>query len=148
MSQQRLLSSAIFLVCLSACSQAEPTVDYASLFEGINKEETQALQSGSAAGAASFFLEDGVVLPPDGNVIRGREAIRAFWGSSTARILEITTETIAAGGHGDTGFLSGKYRITTQVDTAAPRVAQGTFMMVFRRVGERWLIAQDMWTSS
>ena len=138
----------LLLAILTACSRAEPAVDYVTLFESINAGETAALQAGNPTKAASYFAEDGVVLPPSGNVISGREAITAFWGSGTSRIVELNTRTIAAGGSGNTGYLSGEYQIATQTRAESPQRAHGTFLMVFHKRGQRWEITQDIWTAA
>src|SRR5262245_20460390 len=56
---------------------------------------------------AGLYAEDGLVLPPAGGSVRGREAIRKFWSNSSRRSLSFNM--LQKNVCGETGFFVGTY---------------------------------------
>lgn len=116
--------------------------------ERANALELEAIVEGDAAGAARFFVQDALLLPPDGSIIRGREAIERYWAPSPGtRITSANTETVRFEVEGNQATLVGTYTLSTESRDGRAAFG-GTFFMVWRQVtaGE-WRIVVDTWTS-
>lgn len=116
--------------------------------ERVNAAELAAVVRGDARAAAAYYTADAVLLPPDGSVVRGRPAVEAFWAAGRGTtITDVETRTVAAGGAGEMAYLAGTYALTSRAGRGAPARVGGTFLLVFRREGDGWRIAQDIWTT-
>lgn len=110
-----------------------------------NEQELDAVVRGDAAAAASWFLDDAILLPPTGDLVRGREAIQRFWTPTPGtRILGADTRVEAFDVDGDLAYLVGSYDLESATDGRTSVVA-GRFFMVWRRTPGGWRIAVDMW---
>lgn len=148
-SRLALLFQAVLLlaVCPIVLSGQTP-----SLFEQVQTEvvaandaELAAVVGGDAEAAASWFLDDATLLPPDGTRVVGRDAIREFWtptpGTTITRA-QTSVETFDF--RADLAYLAGSYELEV-VTRGESDVSTGRFLMVWRRTPEGWRIAVDMW---
>ncbi|MFW6202463.1 MAG: YybH family protein [Gemmatimonadota bacterium] len=117
--------------------------------EALNDELLARLGRGDANGAAAFYTPDALLLPPDGRVIRGREAIRSFWAETVAstRILRSASNAtdVRHDGRGLAGVV-GRYALVTSTDGGAAVESRGTTLLVWRLTRDGWRIHADMWT--
>ena len=70
----QVIVSAICL-CLSAPAMAQ---DKATI-QSLNDKFAQAFNAGDAAAVAALYTDDAVILPPGAEMMKGKNAIRAFW---------------------------------------------------------------------
>jgi ketosteroid isomerase-like protein len=108
---------------------------------------------------ASLYAEDGLVLPPSGGAIKGRDAIRSYWSGSSRRALafNVLQKTVC----GEAGFFVGRYGARdartgrflmagSPLALAANRretTVSGNFTLGLRRADDgKWRISTDMWT--
>jgi len=84
-------------------------------------------------------------MPPNGNIIEGRESIQAFWqgfidtgvkGSLTS--IEITVD-------GNMGYKVGTFRI---LDPEGGELDHGKFIEIWRFMDGKWQFHRDMWNGS
>jgi ketosteroid isomerase-like protein len=110
---------------------------------------------------AALYAEDGLLLPPDGGPVRGRDAIRNYWTNSGRRGLsfDILKKDLC----GEAGFFVGRYRARETfrgefqlahgplalLSSSQRQPEKGNFVLCVKR-GEtgRWRIAADMWNTS
>jgi ketosteroid isomerase-like protein len=104
-----------------------------------------AFNRGDAATIAGMMSADAQIMPPNGGIIEGREAIQAFWqgfidtgvkGSLTS--IEITVE-------GSMGYKVGTFRI---LDAEGGELDHGKFLEIWRYMDGAWQFHRDMWNSS
>jgi len=108
--------------------------------DAVLSRYAEAYNRHDAAALASLYAEDGLLLPPDRALVRGRRAIEKFWkkhmGAGLAlRILERSVGT-------DVAYLAGNYSFPDEPDA-------GKFLACLKR-GKTggWQIGADMWNSN
>ncbi len=138
-----LLASATVLGA-DARSKSDDVAAIQMAIESGNRAYVAALEAHDAQAFADLFVDDAVSLPPNGPLIRGREAIAESLSSAFVRVKFIdasmhTTETRMMG---DTVVELGTYHLVTQVD-GYPTILNGRYLTVWRRDGNSWKIAVD-----
>lgn len=104
-----------------------------------------AVRRGDADAAARFYAPDGLLLPPDGSVVRGRAAIRSFWAAG-AGFDSVATDLIAIEPDGALASHTGRYVIWTTVGHGKSEATEGIFLIVWQRDADgEWRVQADMW---
>ncbi len=114
--------------------------------DAANKKFGAAAAAGSASGLAALFTDDAMVLPPNGESVRGRPAIeKVFQGLIAAGIKQVTLTAEEVEGHGDTATEVGAYSVK---DAAGTEVDRGKYVVVWKRVKGEWKLHRDIWNSN
>lgn len=58
------------------------TEDVRKAIEKVNIKEGEGFRRGDAAAVAALYTEDAVLLPPNSEMIRGRQKIEEFWSTA------------------------------------------------------------------
>jgi ketosteroid isomerase-like protein len=113
---------------------------------------------------AGLYAEDGLILPPAGGTVRGREAIRKFWSDSSRT--QLSFHMLQKNVCGETGFFAGTYtarenrsgrlylaspfaRLGSPSQPDKPSPVSGNFTLCVRRGDDgQWRVASDMWTET
>jgi len=99
---------------------------------------------GDADTLASLFTEDSMLFPTGAAPVDGRAAIRDHFAERFAhRAGSVELEQVEVGVEGDLGYKRGRWRELT--DDGSVR-STGSFLEVWKRVGDRWLLHRGMWT--
>jgi len=139
-----LLTTALASVCLASAAHAE-SEDVRAAIEAGNRAFIAAFRNGDSAAIARLYTEEAQVIPPGAPVATGRPALAAFWRSSIeSGIKGIALETNAVESAGDLAYETGNVRLTAK-DGA---VTEARYVVVWKRVGEQWLLHRDIWNSS
>ena len=104
----------------------------------------EALNEGDAAMLARMSTERAILLPPNAEMIEGREAIEKYWRSVfAAGLRDVSTRTVRVDEYGgDAAREIGRIR----VNAPAPRdVLEGKYVIVWRKRGENWLLDSVIW---
>ncbi|HUK12473.1 MAG TPA: DUF4440 domain-containing protein [Thermoanaerobaculaceae bacterium] len=105
-----------------------------------------AFKRGSAMEVAALYTVDALVLPPNGEMVEGTNAIQEFWqGAIDMGITEVHLEPIEVEPHGDTAVEVGRYRLTVAGGREAD---QGKYLTVWKHVKGMWKLHRDIWNSS
>ncbi len=101
-------------------------------------------RAGNAEQMASIFAEDAVLMPPNMPAMNGRAAIAQYWGGMIQQLSKVEVDLMMD--HldilGDVAVERGRYEIT------APIQDSGKYVQIWRRTGERWLLATDIFNAS
>lgn len=110
-----------------------------------------------AAAVALLYVEDAVLMPPNVPLVRGRQAIQAFFTKEFEQgITDLRLTAIESSTSGQTGFDAGTSDVqiraarpsqltTLGVGGPSPAVrAQGKYVTIYKRVGPDWKIAFDI----
>ncbi len=101
------------------------------------------------AAAQEIFAEDAILLPPDGPMLQGRDAIAAFWQpvmDSPAEALTLKLKHLDL--IGDTAIETGTWAVTVPGEDGAPMQVGGKTLVVWKKGADgAWRMAQDMWNA-
>ncbi|MBM3241436.1 DUF4440 domain-containing protein [Candidatus Poribacteria bacterium] len=112
----------------------------------VNEEFMAAISSGDAAGLAALYTKEAQLLPPNSEMVNGREAVEAFWATELdAGIKKAVLETIEVEGTGDTAHEIGKYTLFAEGDVI---IDKGKYTVIWKKVDEQWKLHRDIWNSS
>jgi uncharacterized protein (TIGR02246 family) len=136
------LALAVLLAATAACapqgSQPSPAL------ETLGEQWEAALNAGDVDAVAAFYTEDCRLMPPNGELEIGREAVREEFNGMIAAGLGGQLETIEAVTAADIGYRVGTFTITSADGTVVDR---GKFMETWRNEDGSWKIANDIWNS-
>ena len=118
--------------------------------EEVNARWIEAFNRGDAAGVAALYTEDATVLPPNGEMVQGRQGIRNFWsGAIRMGLKDPSVTTVAVGGSGDTAYEIGKYTLKIQPAGQEGVTESGKYVVVWKRQADgTWKLRADIWNSS
>jgi uncharacterized protein (TIGR02246 family) len=131
---------------LAGCASRPATSDFAArrAVEAAIQHYVDASNRGDAAALASLYAEDAMLLPPDHEPIRGREAIGAFWRQGTDTGLEVTNLAVEV--DGNLGYLVGRYHLPATDEEPAD---SGKYVMCLKRQRDgSWKLTADIWNRS
>ena len=125
---------------------ASETAAARTAIEASNAGFMAHFNAGQGDSVAAHYTEDGRVMAPNMAVASGRQAIAASMGMMGGATLVLTTESVAA--NGPLAIERGTYKITlTPPGATAPITDTGKFLVHWRKVGDNWLMVDDIWNS-
>lgn len=139
------LGGLLLLAAIAACTRPADDASARDEVRQVFDRYVEASNGGDADALAALYAEDALLLPPDQELVEGREAIREFWEDGTEPGLSASVERIEV--RGDLAYLVGRYALPP-TDTDAADV--GKLVLCLRRdPAERaWRITCDIWNGS
>ena len=115
----------------------------------VNRSYQDAVSRGDAGAIADLHTVDALVLPPDGPMVKGREAIRQWLSSGfEGGLKSLQFESIALELDGDT---ASEVAIVT-IGSAAPGGQSTTVvvksLVVWKKSAGHWRLHRDMWNAA
>lgn len=141
------------LLCLAGTASAQDPADSTAAAQAIAQSAqafSRALERGDAEGMAAQYVDDAVLVPPNGRVIAGRDSIRVFWTPRNPdfRTLahSLTTDRLEVAG--EVAVEVGTWRQEGQRKDEQPRESAGRYLVVWRRQPDgAWKMQFDSWTA-
>ena len=134
----------VALGCLLVSAPASAD-DVRQSVEAGNRAFVAAFLRGDATAVADLYTENAQVIAPGAPIATGRAAIAAFWQSSIASgIKDVTLETTEVESDGSLACETGVVRLVS----AGGATTAARYVVVWKRVGERWLLHRDIWNSA
>jgi len=138
----KMMTVALSLLLGTSLYAAPPSNDAAPAIAKLNADFSAAATAGDAARVAAFYADDAFFMPPGTPALHGRDAIRAAWtallGAGKAT-LTLTTDTVIQSC--DVATEVGRYTV------AGVENDKGKYAVTWRKIGDRWLIAVDIFNS-
>ena len=109
----------------------------------------QLVKAKDAAAIATLYAEDGAVMPPNGPIAKGRDAIQKAWAGMVQTPgfdLTFTPEQIIVSSSGDMALDRGTYKLAV-APGGKPQTDTGKYVVVWRKVGGEWKAAADIFNS-
>jgi uncharacterized protein (TIGR02246 family) len=99
------------------------------------------------ATAASLYLEDAAVLPPNGESVQGRQRIQKFL-SDFPPISDFKLDPVDIDGRGDLAYVRGNYAMTISPPGAPPIHERGKYLEIWRKQEDgSWKMKWDIFNS-
>jgi uncharacterized protein (TIGR02246 family) len=138
MMRKILLPLALMLMAGPALAQSKATIT------NLNDKWVAAFDKGDAAALAAMYTPDAYVLPAGAPMVRGREAIGGFWGKATqqlggAKLTTLDVQPLGPSAAREIGTFSFRTKAAT------PQNVDGKYVVVWRKIRGRWLLATDIW---
>ena len=110
----------------------------------VNRSFEDAVRKGDLDRVASLYTPDGMALPPDGPVVKGRESIKQLWASIAQQIglKEVRLQTLDLQLAGETAYEVGEAALTLQSGAAVVK-----YVVVWKKVDGQWRLHRDIWNA-
>jgi uncharacterized protein (TIGR02246 family) len=119
--------------------------DVRSTIAAANERLMAAFRRGDAAGVAAVYTEDGQVLPPNSDVIAGRQEIQKFWQDAMKMgITALQLETVEAEGSADSANEVGRY---TLQGVGGQAIDEGKYIVIWKQEVGQLKVYRDIWNS-
>jgi uncharacterized protein (TIGR02246 family) len=131
----------------SSSAQAPDQSEARSSITAANEQFMAALAKGDAGAIATAYSEEAQLLPPNAEVVRGREAIRKYWqGAIDAGIkgLQLRTQEL----HGLSGDMVAEVGAYTATGAGGKTLETGKYIVLWKRENGKWRLHRDMFSSN
>ena len=138
------LLAALFIAAILISSCTPSPVDVTTEIEEANQSFMDTRESGDAEAMSMLYTSDAKLLPTNGALIDGREAIKAYWteGMSQASS-ELVLEIVSAEGYGNMAIEVGRYKIKVE----SQEVDKGKYIVTWKKEDGQWKLHRDIWNS-
>jgi ketosteroid isomerase-like protein len=120
--------------------------DFRASVTANNKQFIDAVTKGDAASMADCYVSDGALLPPNHEMVKGKEAIEKFWAAALqSGVKSAALETVETGSAGDVGYEVGAYSLQGE---GGKILDQGKYIVLIKRDVSRWKYYRDCWNSN
>ena len=101
---------------------------------------------GNSHGISQLYTEDGQVLPPNSEILEGREAIAQVWqGAIDAGVVGVMLEISEVHESEDSVYEVSRYQM---LSADAQIIDHGKYIIIWKKVDDAWFIHRDIWNSS
>jgi uncharacterized protein (TIGR02246 family) len=139
-----MIRSAALALCLGFAVTGSAAAQTAAMIQQLNDKWEDAFNKGDAAAVAAMYAENAYVLPPGGDMVKGRPAIEAFWkqaGQQVGNAKLVTLDVLPLGPSAAREIGT----VTLETKARPPQQMVGKYAVVWRKIGGRWLLATDIW---
>ena len=135
-----------FVTVLTGCATAPTEGNVRQAIEANNSKWAAALSRGEAATIAALYTPTAQLLPANGNIVSGQEAIQKYWQDAiTSGYRSVTFTTVEVEACGDTAYEVGKYAVPGE---GGKVLGTGDFVVIWKRENGRWRLHRDIWTTN
>lgn len=115
----------------------------------VIEDFTKAVNTGDFAAAASWYAEDGTIMPPNGAAVEGRAGIQK-WFESMGRPQAFSQPVVEIDGEGNLAYARLTYDLTlTPTNAKAPVNDKGKILIVMRKESDgKWRTVRGTWNSN
>ena len=146
----------VFFICFVLLCYAPPPEEKMDVekvrkaIEESNLKFGEAARQGDAAALAALYTEDATLLPPNSEMIKGREGIEAVWSAVIQMgAKDVVLTTVDVYGSGDLAYEVGNYVLTIQPEGQEPIEDKGNYVVVWKQIADgSWKMHVDIWNTS
>jgi len=101
---------------------------------------------GNAKSISEFYTERAMLVPPESDLVQGKENIAAFWQTAIDMgIKSVKLNLLEIEQHGDTAIEVGKYTMMTENNDV---IDHGKGIVIWKLENGHWKLHRDMWNTS
>lgn len=118
--------------------------------EKANAKFGEAVRKGDGAAIAALYAEDAKLLPPNSEMIQGKDGIKAFWtGGLQMGIKDAVLKTVEVLGMRDVVYEIGKYDLTIKPEGQGTIKDIGKYLVIWKRSADgTWKLLVDIWNTN
>ena len=122
------------------------TSDIHSAIHALIENFESTFSRGDSADIADFYTDNGMLLPPESDLVQGKRDIKAFWQAAIDMgIKNVKLDIVEVEQHGDTAIEMSKYTLSSADDNL---IDQGKGIVIWKYEGGAWKLHRDIWNSS
>lgn len=141
-----------FSLAQLSCSRPEAfnPVQVRKSIEEANAKFSEAIRQSNLAGVIDGYMVDATLVPPDGGLVKGKQAIEALYSKFIQMgMKEIVLTTIEVGGNGDMAYEIGKTKVRIQPEGQTPILDSTKYLVIWKRqTNATWKVLVDIWNVS
>ena len=146
------LTAAVALTLASCMQQQTDVTSLKKAIDDYTAASTSAMMSGDPNKSISFYDDSAVVLAPNFEVVRGRDAIMK-WNSSMAqtgmKFVDVSFTTTDYYASGNVGYNYGEYAMTMSAPSMPEMKDKGKYVDIWRQQQDgSWKIRVETWNTS
>lgn len=146
--KQLLLIAIVAISAAPAFGQGQ-SAGVRKVIEANTKAFMAAFNRGDAAAVAAMYAIDAKVLPPNGEIVEGRQNIQAFWQNLISVGAKLQAlDTVEVDALGNLAYELGKYTLMIPQAGGQSTTDLGKYVVIWKRQGRRWQLAVDIWNTS
>ena len=114
-----------------------------------NRAFEEAVRKGDVDRLAYLYTTDAMALPPDGPIVKGRDAIKELWAGvlRDMALRDVQLQTLDFEVSGDTACEVGEARLTLGPPSSARTTVTVKYVVAWKKAAGRWLLHRDIWNA-
>ena len=121
-----------------------PALAQQAAIEAANAKWIELFNKGDYASVSQLYTEDATAFPPGSPMVKGRAAIAAMWKGMAEQAGDPKLTTLEVKRLGlNAAREIGTFSLKTK--EPSPKEITGKYVVIWERVGRRWLLASDIW---
>jgi uncharacterized protein (TIGR02246 family) len=117
-----------------------------SEIEQRDEEFMNTFNRGDARGLAALYSEEGMVLPPNSEVVTGRQQIASFWQAMMDMgVKSVNLQILETEQHEDTAIEVGRATIMAEGNQV---IDESKYLVIWKREAGAWRLHRDIFNSN
>lgn len=142
-----------FLLFSCKAPPVEEELDLAQVRKSIeeaNLKFGEAFRQGNPAAVADLYTEEAAILPPNSEMIKGKQGIEAFWKAVMEMgVKDAVLTTVDLMVDEELVCEIGEYTLTIQPEGQEPVEDRGKYVVIWKQTEEgTWKLHVDIWNTS
>jgi uncharacterized protein (TIGR02246 family) len=117
----------------------------------VNRDLEDAIAKGDMDRLAALYTQDAILLPPDAQMVRGRDAIREFWSGAAEALglksVKLETVDLQLAGQ-DTACEVGAAQLELAPAGGEATTATIKYMVAWLKIDGAWRLHRDIWNAT
>jgi uncharacterized protein (TIGR02246 family) len=140
---RRVALASLFIISFAVEARSEDLQSIQTLDDRL----AAAFNSGDGVRIAQMYTQDAILMPPGAKMIKGRDGVEQYWSTaartvSDSKLTAVDVKTIDETEAQEIGSFTARY------EGAHPREIAGKFVILWRKAGDNWQVATDIWNTN